>query len=231
MECEKCGWWTYKTRFSEELDYVDKIDALYSDNKYYAITKKYDISDKTIPIEVLGNELKKKTDLIYSIAPYKLEELCTDILKGIYDCEVHHVGMSGDGGKDIIILESDDPILVQVKRRENPNHIELVKGVREFVGTMFIEDVKKGIFISTAKRFSKGAEETKEKLIDNRKLDYFEFVNYDRLQSMIGEMETKKNWSGLVEPFYQKNSTQVYDTDESLEKYRIESYDILHYAE
>lgn len=159
-----------------------------------------------------------------------MEKLCTDIFRGIYDCEVHHVGMSGDGGKDIIILEANDPILIQVKRRQNPEHVEIVKGVREFVGTMFIEDVKKGIYISIAKTFSKGSEETKKDLLSNRKLEYFEFVNYDKLKILIGNMETKKNWHKLVENFYQDEYMKIYDTDESLSEFRKNNYDVLHYA-
>ncbi len=49
-------------------------------------------------------------------------------------------------GKDLIVLESDSPILVQVKRRKNPDHVELIKGVREFVGTLYIENERKGIY-------------------------------------------------------------------------------------
>lgn len=52
-------------------------------------------------------------------------------------------GKTGDGSTDLIVLESDNPILVQIKRRQNPNHTELIKGIREFVGTLFIEGRRK----------------------------------------------------------------------------------------
>ena len=76
---------------------------------------------------------------------------------------------------DIIILDSDNPILVQVKRRENPNHTELIKCVREFVGTMYIEGVRKGIYISTAKSFSRACQETQSTLLNDRKFEHFEY--------------------------------------------------------
>lgn len=189
LECPKCNWWTYKTRFLEETDLDDSVQALYWDAKYYGISKKYDISDKMIPIEALTMELKKKPEILYGINPYKLEQLSQEILKGVYDCEVHHVGKTGDGGIDLIVLESNEPILVQVKRRENPEHVELVKGVREFVGTMFIENRRKGIYISTAKSFSKGAKDVTEKLLNDRKLDYFELIDYDKLCSLIDNLQ------------------------------------------
>lgn len=219
FECHKCGWWTYKTHFVEEYDYIQRVDGIYTDTRHYAITKSFDIDDKMLPIEVLKTELKKKPEMIYGINPYKLEELSQDILRGIYDCEVHHVGRRGDGGTDLIILESDDPILVQVKCRQNPEHIELVKGVREFVGTMFIEDKRKGIYISTAKSFSKGSVDVAERLIKNRKLDFLEFVNYDKLHALIKRTEEKKIWKTLVGFFYQHNDALVYDDIDEINEY------------
>lgn len=222
FECPKCGWWTYKTHFSDAIDSYDEIHDICTDKRYYAITKSYDISDKQIPIEILTAELKKKTDLIYDIAPYKLEELAQSILRGVYDCEVHHVGKTGDGGKDLIVLESDSPILVQVKRRQNPDHVELIKGVREFVGTLYIENERKGIYITTAKRFSRGCEGVKKVLLDNRKLDYFEFVNYDKLCYWLGEKEEEKRWKKLVSEFEGKEDAVAYIGKGAVEKFEKE---------
>lgn len=229
-ECENCGWWTYKSHFSEDGGCDDNRHEVVSENKCYAITKKFNVDDKSIPIEVLENELRKKTELVYSIDPYKFEELCTSILKGLYDCEVHHVGKSGDGGKDIIILDSDDPILVQVKRRENPNHTELIKCVREFVGTMYIEGVRKGIYISTAKSFSRACQETQSKLLNERKFEHFEYIDYDKLQTLFKYVGEKKSWRSLVDHFYKKDNTHIYDSDETLKDYRNEDYDIFRWG-
>ena len=112
--------------------------------------------------------------------------------------------------------QTPEPILVQVKRREKSNHVELVKGVREFVGTLFIEDKRKGIYISTAKSFSKGSKKIAKKLLDNRKLDYFELVDYDKLCYFIGDMEEKKHWSRLVEYFYEKENASIYDSEKAI---------------
>lgn len=218
LECPNCNWWTYKLRFLEDTDLVDSVKAYYSDARYYGITKSYNVSDKMLPIEVLATELRKKPDILYDVNPYRLEKLSQEILKGVYECDVHHVGKTGDGGTDLVVLESDEPILVQVKRRENPNHVELVKGVREFVGTLFIENKRKGIYISTAKSFSKGAKEVAEKLLDNRQLDYFELVDYDKLCSLVSYVQDKKPWRDLVEYFYAKGDADVYDTEEAIKK-------------
>ena len=222
LECPNCNWWTYKYRFSEDADLIDEVNSICMDSRYYGITKSYNVADKMLPIEVLTDELKKKPEILYDINPYKLEELSQEILQGVYDCKVCHVGKTGDGGIDLIVLESDDPILVQVKRRENPNHVELVKGVREFVGTLFIENKRKGIYISTAKKFSKGSVEVAEKLIENRQLDYFELVDYDKLNSLIKNVEKKKYWSKLVESFCKQDNCSIYDSEEEINKFENE---------
>lgn len=216
LECQNCKWWTYKYHFSEDTDLINEVQSYCTDARYYGIVKSYNIADKEIPIEVLASELKMKPKILFDINPYKLEELSQEILKGVYDCEVYHVGKTGDGGTDLIVLESDEPILVQVKRRENPNHVELVKGVREFVGTLFIEDKKKGIYITTAKSFSKGSKDIAKKLLETRKLDYFELVDYDRLCYLIGNIEEKKHWSKLVEYFYEMENASIYDSEKAI---------------
>lgn len=224
LECPKCNWWTYKTHFAETDDNLCSINGYYTDTRYYAITKKFDISDKNLPLAVLEKELKERNELLYNIAPYKLEELSQSILKGVYDCEVYHVGKTGDGGTDLIILESDDPILVQVKRRENPEHVELVKGVREFVGTLYIEGKRKGIYISTAKKFSKASKEVAEKLLYNRKLDYFELIDYDKLCSLMKNLGEKKTWEEFTRPFYSNSNARIYDTKESILEFENKKY-------
>lgn len=222
FECPKCSWWTYKTHFSDSDDSIDSIHADYTDTRYYAIAKKFDVTDKFLPIDVLKFELQKRKDILYDINPYKLEELCQDILKGIFDCEVLHVGQTGDGGKDLIVLNSNNPILVQIKRRQNPNSVELVKGIREFIGTLFIEDKRSGIYISTAERFSTGAKNTVTNLLKQRKLDYFKFIDYDKLCSMIDTtLPQVPRWKELVIDLYEDPQAHCYDTEEKIEELNI----------
>lgn len=138
-------------------------------------------------------------------------------MKGIFDCEVLHVGQTGDGGKDLIVLDSDNPILVQIKCRQNPNSVELVKGIREFIGTLFIEDRRSGIYISTAQRFSAGAKNTVANLLMQRKLDYFEFIDYDKLCSMIDTtLPSVPRWKEFVKCLYEDPQAKYYDTEEKI---------------
>ena len=41
FECPKCKWWTYKTHFVDSDDNMDSIHAIYTNTRYYAITKKF----------------------------------------------------------------------------------------------------------------------------------------------------------------------------------------------
>ena len=129
------------------------------------------------------------------------------------------MGRSGDGGKDLIVLDSDEPILVQIKRRHNPNTVELLNGVREFVGTLFIENSRRGIYISTAQRFSKGSKNTIKKVLNERKLDYFEFIDYNKLCSLIDMTPlAAPKWKEFVKPFYENPRATCYDTEEEINK-------------
>lgn len=205
-ECDNCGWWEYLYEFSEEEDNFDTVSTKNWDTLRHGIIKKFNISDKQIPINTLMNEVAKNQSILYDIDPYKLEDIAQVVFSAYYDCEVKHVGKTGDGGKDLIIVQSDDPILVQVKRRENPEHIELVKGIREFVGTMYIENANKGIYLSTAKEFSRGCKETTEQLLNNRKFDTFDLVNYEKFCSMLGiiKKDSFKPWMKFVEDIMKK---------------------------
>ena len=42
--------------------------------------------------------------------------------------------MSGDGGKDLILIESDKSIVVQVKRRQSRHKTETASCVRDLIG-------------------------------------------------------------------------------------------------
>lgn len=199
-ECHECGWWECFDRFSEEEDWIYKVASKHWDTLRHGIVKEFGVSDKNIPISTLITELKNKKDILYSINPYKLEEICQKVFSEYYSCEVKHVGKTGDGGIDLLVINSEEPILVQVKRREDPNYIELVSPIREFVGAMFLQNAKKGIFLSTAKDFSKGSKKIKETIITERKFEFFELINFDNFINMLGVVKSEdyKPWMKVL---------------------------------
>lgn len=76
-----------------------------------------------------------------------------------YSCEVHHIGKSHDGGIDLLLIQNDNPTIIQVKRREFPNSVEPVKTIRELLGVSYFNDSKSCIFVSTAGSFLKASRE------------------------------------------------------------------------
>ncbi len=96
------------------------------------------------------------------------ESLVQSILKEHLSCDVLTSTANvndPDGGIDLHVCSKNGNIIsaVQVKRRISQN-TESVSEVRNFVGAMEIEDIKKGIFVTTADKFTKPANKIPEKL-------------------------------------------------------------------
>jgi HJR/Mrr/RecB family endonuclease len=200
-ECPNCGWWSSLQQFSEEEDWLDKISTKNWDTHYHGILKKYKVSDKLVPISTLIMELEKKKDILYNINPYKLEEMAQHVFSAYYNCKVEHIGKTGDGGIDLLIIDSDDPILVQVKRRTSAEHVELVAPIREFVGAMFLKNSQKGIYLSTASHFSKGSLEIQNTLLRERNFELFELIDFDKFIKMMNVLKKDhyKPWYKIVQ--------------------------------
>jgi restriction endonuclease Mrr len=89
------------------------------------------------------------------------------------------MGYSRDGGRDLLIVETGNPlneIAVQVKRRSDPDHTELVSEVREFIGAVAGEQ-KKAIYVTTARKFSGASVAFATKKTQIGVLNYFELVD------------------------------------------------------
>lgn len=117
-----------------------------------------------------------------------MEELVQHVFSQFYNCEVIHVGKTGDGGKDLIMINNDKPTLIQVKRRTKSEAIESVSTVRDLLGTMFIENVRKGVVVSTAKQFSIPSKKVANDLLQSNRLESFELIDLSRFSEMLGIM-------------------------------------------
>ncbi len=107
-------------------------------------------------------------------------------------------GGPGDGGVDVILVQSSTPTLVQVKRRSKPEAIENVSTVRELLGTLLVQGKQSGIIVSTASRFSSQAvREAQVPVVRNMgyKLCLY---NYDALFEVIRHTASNEQpWEGL----------------------------------
>ena len=184
-ECEKCGWWEGSGQFNAEYRPHSNLQRVADIFLYHSLVKRFNESSPNLPLKALLRELNAKQQLLYGIHPKKMEEIAQYALGQFFSCDVSHVGKSGDGGIDLVLILKDEPILVQVKRRTKSEAVESVSTVRDILGAMFIQNSRKGIIVSTANHFSKPSHKIKDELLENGKLEYFDLIDYDKFMSIL----------------------------------------------
>lgn len=197
-KCPNCGWWEYH--------YQNQSDAMneglrFSEIKIRtAVLRKYELGDKHIPIHILNDYIQKNPEKIYGIHHGKMEELTQSVFREHYNCEVELVGKSHDGGKDLILVNSDDPIIVQVKRRTQPDKVEPVSTIRELLGATQLAEARSCIFVSTADHFSGPAVAAAEKALQLKLVDRYDLIDYHSFIDMLNLQQNKdiSPWKGLI---------------------------------
>jgi restriction system protein len=154
--CHSCGW----HQLREETHYEETI-ANWA-HQYHSLLEAIDISRNDVLISDLRRHLIKNWEDKKLISAKKAEDLVRDLLKEYLHGDILKVTTnvnSPDGGIDLFVCSSDGIIgaAIQVKRRITKN-VEPVEQVRNFVGALVIEGYSKGIFVTTAEKFSKPAQ-------------------------------------------------------------------------
>ncbi len=198
IQCPTCGWWEHQYKNSSDamLEYT-RLSEL---NINTAVLRKYNLSDKMIPIELLNNYIRKNPDKIYNIHHKKMEELTQSVFKEHYNCEVKLVGKSHDGGKDLIVIHSDTNIMVQVKRRTKPDKVEPVSSIRELLGATLLSESKSCTFVTTADHFSPMAIKEADKAIQLNLLEQYELIDYHSFIDMLNLQKKSEDipWNKLI---------------------------------
>lgn len=208
-----CGWWDI---LLEQSGYgVSYNESGYEwKRQYRSILKTWDVSDYGVPLHILNNYIVKNHDSIFNIHYTKMEELVKSVFENHFNCEVKHIGGSGDGGIDLFIIEKDGPIAVQVKRRMKKNKSEPVTTVRSLIGAIQLNDfqAKKAKIVSTAMKFTTPAKEAANKAVHKNILDEFELIDFPSFVSMLNLAEGKipEPWSPL-KPFFNQYWLQKED--------------------
>jgi restriction system protein len=137
-QCSSCGWWDLLydgKRWDEFMGlHIRKVIR-------NGILKSFNISDAGLPVEILRSEIQKRPDVMYHIHPRKMEELVKSVFSDFYDCEVEHCGGPRDKGIDLLVIDSESPIVVQVKRRSRKNKTESFAIIRDLLGAMGLPSV------------------------------------------------------------------------------------------
>ncbi|MCL2764517.1 MAG: restriction endonuclease [Treponema sp.] len=205
MICKYCGWWI---AWDTDGRFPGFSEREASTSLLTGMLKKYDVDSKDVPLNLIRKYLLKYPSDIGEMNTQKFEELICDCFKDYYaPCEVIHIGQSRDKGIDLkLILSNNDTYLVQVKRRKNISKNETVKFVRELNGVLYREGIPKGIFVTTAKGYTKDAiaeiaQTEKNQINYNMKL-----LAFDDLINMlkITPQNPYEPWNNFVNKFYIK---------------------------
>ena len=136
------------------------------------------------------------------MTPRSLEKLVVDVVRyNFQPCEVIHVGKPGDGGVDVLFIDSGQKQwMVQVKRREKPKSSESVVTIRNLLGTMWLSDVSCGMVVSTADHFTFQAYRAVNRASEKGVM--VELVDKGKLNRMLNAVLPDRPWLGPVRSMY-----------------------------
>lgn len=177
-ECPACGWWLADDHYSLE---VKGGSCISYEICRRGLLREFSVGGSEIPIESLRKYIFNHSEGIYLANPDKMEHLVGSVFSEHMNCEAIHVGGPNDDGIDLVLIDGNQKYLVQVKRRSSQDKAESVKGIREFVGAMVLNSEMKGIYVTTAPRFSPNARETANRAIRLGAVDEIKLVDGKRL--------------------------------------------------
>ena len=178
-KCNNCGWWEFEEELPLEYTNGDSYCAKSIHRR--AVLREFSVAGSDVPIRSLRKHITRYPNSIYSMNPIRLEKLVASVFSDFMDCEAIHVGGPNDKGIDVVLIKGERQYVIQVKRRSSNNATEAVSGIREFLGAMVLRNSLKGIFVSTAKRFSKQATISAQQAHDVGAVEYIKLVNADKL--------------------------------------------------
>jgi len=79
------------------------------------------------------------------MSPKILKYMVGSVLSDFLDCEVRHVGQPGDDGTDLNCFDRGQPLLIQIKRRGNPNKTEGIDVVKLIFASAFASGANSGM--------------------------------------------------------------------------------------
>jgi len=204
--CPNCGWWD----FEEELP-LEKIDEKsYRAKSVHrrAVLREYSVAGSEAPIESLRQYIVRHPHQLPNVSPKQLEKLVGTVFSEFMNCEAVHVGGPNDKGIDIILIDGVRRYVIQVKRRQAMRQAEGVSGIREFLGAMVLNGAVRGLFVSTASRFSPNAVTTARKA---QKLGIIEYIDLVSAQRLIEVCELTVSKSQPAWKRYTSKADQLID--------------------
>lgn len=200
-ECQECGWWELERKF--EAGGVEH-EVAYAAIHHQACVKRFNLGSAAAPTDALVDHLRKKPESIYGLDKKKMEEIVQYVYSSFYNCEVHHCGKSHDGGVDLIMIDAENPTMIQVKCRESATAVEPVSQIREFLGAMWSKKATKGIFVSTADHYSPRSIKTIHNMLSDGSLTSFDMVDCRQFVGLLKAVTSPRQsiWEKLLDEHY-----------------------------
>lgn len=163
--CQMCGWWRSNERM---IFYPFTGVNPRSPYDYCPAIEEIDIRDSKVATDDLIFHLTRKWEDRKLISASAAESLVADLLKEHLQCDIFSATANtnmADRGIDLHVCHRNGDVLaaVQVKRRMN-KEVEGVAEVRNFIGALAVENISKGIFVTTATRYTREAKRAASKL-------------------------------------------------------------------
>lgn len=196
--CMSCGWWT-----AEACDTCELGDGtgLVRDGLVVGVLKTFRTDNASLPIDILQKELHQRPEIAFETNPTVWEKLVASVLSEFFSCEVYHVGRSGDGGIDLILVNADKPIAIEVKRRTRSNKRESVELVRQVLGAVLLRGYRNAAIVTTGDRFTRPSIEeaaTAEALGLVDRFELWDFPQFCRFLKTTGP-ESSQPWTPYLD--------------------------------
>jgi restriction system protein len=196
-ECKICGWWqTHENYLSNAGDRLNQhMVGIYKT----ALLKQFEVDGIETPIRLLKEYFIKHPNKLHLISSQKMELLVTDIFKDFFKGDAIHLGGPNDKGIDVIVYTGDVQYAVQVKRRLDVNTAEPVNAIRDFIGAMVIGNYTKGLYVTSANKFSKPSKDAVKQAKKHSHIEFIELYNGQRLADICRQtIRREPKWKSFA---------------------------------
>lgn len=207
--CNRCSRWKINLEIIADNRFLDEDENFIFER--HGILKTFNPLDDKQPVEALRIAAAKRAEYLYKAPPQKVEEFVGSVLRDYFDCEVILTGRSNDGGVDLLLVDSNAPILVQVKARRSRDFTEPVSVVRELLGSTLLKSGKRCMFVTTGARFSAQARRAAMNAVEKNLVTTFDLVNNNALFSILGltQATSGEPWEAYIP---KKRETDKFDS-------------------
>jgi hypothetical protein len=163
--------------------------------------------------EELALYIRRHPNFLHSCDPKGFEKFVADVFRANYtNAEVLHVGKPGDGGTDVLLIETrGEQWLIQVKRRGAQKSSEGVSTIRDILGTMVVKGVRNGTVVSTVERFSLNARRDAVKAKTGPFGMTVELVDKDIFNKMLDPILPDRPWLDPISEVDEEISSYLAD--------------------